>query len=57
MAEEPDNLVLHLLGERRGRRVAKDDLAGSLSAFAERIPRSMDSKINSLRADLALICR
>ena len=49
MADEPDNLVLRVLREMREQMVTKTDLA----ALEERIEHSVDSKINSLRADVA----
>ena len=58
MADEPDNLVLRMLREMREQMATKTDLAGmatkvDLAALEERLERSTDSKINSLRADLA----
>jgi len=58
VADEPDNLVLRMLREMREQMATKADLAGmasksDLAALEERLERSTDSKINSLRADLA----
>jgi chromosome segregation ATPase len=58
MAEEPDNLTLRLLRDIREQMATKADLArfvtkDDLAAMEDRIERSTDSKINSLRADVA----
>lgn len=58
MADEPDNMVLRMLREMREQMATKADLAGmaskaNLDALEERLERSTDAKINSLRADIA----
>jgi hypothetical protein len=49
VAEEPENIVLHMLREMREQMATK----GDLTALEERLERSTDAKINSLRADVA----
>jgi hypothetical protein len=55
MADEPDNMVLRMLREMREQMVTKGDVAtkADLADMEARIERSVDSKINSLRADVA----
>jgi hypothetical protein len=59
MTEEPDNLVLRLLREMRDQMLTKDqgatksDLTAMEERIEERLERSFDYKINSLRADVA----
>ncbi|HXT08867.1 MAG TPA: hypothetical protein VN715_18265 [Roseiarcus sp.] len=58
MADEPDNLMLRMLRDIRAQMATKTDLAemaskADLTALEERLERSTDAKINSLRADLA----
>ena len=53
MADEPDNLVLRTLRDIREQMATRDDLTALETRLEDRLERSMDSKINSLRADLA----
>ena len=54
MADEAENLVLRMLREMREQMVTKDDLKGmATKADLEELEQRVDSKINSLRADVA----
>ena len=58
MVDEPDNLILRMLREMREQMATKADLAfmaskADLAELEARMERSVDAKINSLRADVA----
>lgn len=48
MADEPENLILHLLRDMRERMATKDDIADLRSEIAD-----VRSEVHSLRADVA----